>query len=183
MDAREAARLIGPAVRAGGTWADLGAGRGTFTAALCELLGARGEVYAVERDHALIASLERIARRLTGSGRAPVIVVEADFTKELDLPPLNGILLANALHFVPDGDQATLLRRLGGKLVEGGHIVVVEYDDRPPSRWVPYPASFVRLGELARNAQLGQLMEIGRTGSAFGGTMYAAEVVPVDRNH
>ena len=50
MNVRDAVQLIAPAVPAGGRWADLGAGRGTFTAALARLLGPGGTVYAIERD-------------------------------------------------------------------------------------------------------------------------------------
>ena len=58
MDLEHATRLIAAAiVPQGGTWADLGAGRGTFTRALARLLGAEGRVVAVERDPAAVRAL------------------------------------------------------------------------------------------------------------------------------
>jgi precorrin-6B methylase 2 len=51
----EALGLLHPAtIRQGETWADLGAGTGTFSKALAELVGPTGTVHAVDKDkHAL----------------------------------------------------------------------------------------------------------------------------------
>jgi SAM-dependent methyltransferase len=175
MYVRDAGRLVAPAVGSGGTWADLGAGRGTFAAALARLLGPGGTVYAVERDESSARALDELTRR-KHNNQSRIIVMRGDFTQPLALPALDGALLANALHFVRSTDQASLLRRVGGQLQRGGRIVVVEYDDRPPSRWVPFPVSLTRLRDLAREADLDEPRVIGRTGSAFGGTMYAAQL-------
>ena len=177
MDSRDAARLIAPAVRrgAGGVWADLGAGMGTFTEALADLLGANGQVYAVEEDPMRAAALDVVAAR-TGRERAAITVVRGDFAKPLKLPWLDGVLLANALHYVTDDEQAPLLGRLARGLAPAGTLVVVEYDDRPRSRWVPYPVSLSRLNALAQLARLTPPEPIGRRGSLFGGTMYAARI-------
>ena len=177
MRVEDAARLIAPAVPAaagaapdgrGAAWADLGAGGGTFTRALVRLLGADAEVHAVDRDAAAIAAL-----------RAPGVVGHvADFADEgawraLPLPPLDGVLLANALHFVPAREQRAVLARLAERLVPNGRLVVVEYDDQPASRWVPHPVSFARLGEIVPPA-LSAPNHAGERRSAYGGTMYAA---------
>ena len=174
MDARDAARLIAPGV-SGRAWADLGAGRGTFTLALAVLLGSSGHVYAVERDAAAVEALERLARRRDRDERALIEVVRGDFaTKELPLKDLDGLLMANSLHYVAEDDQAPLVARVGEGLREQGVLLVVEYDNRPRSRWVPFPISFDRLASVAREARLSTPKLIGRRDSAFGGTMYAA---------
>ena len=59
-------------------------------------------------------------------------------------------------------------------IYEEGVLLVVEYDNRPRSRWVPFPISFDRLVGVARDARLAAPERIGRRDSAFGGTMYAA---------
>ena len=66
--------------------------------------------------------------------------IEADFRDPLPLPPLDGIIAANAIHFVPE--QAALLRRWREYLKPGGRLIVVEYDAEVGNRWVPYPLSF-----------------------------------------
>ena len=105
----EAAALIRPAVGGPGeTWADLGAGTGTFTRALAALLGPEGRVYAVDRDPGAVEALWSLAAHVDGR-RADVMPMLADFTQPLALPPLDGALLANALHFVPSAAQGDVL--------------------------------------------------------------------------
>src|SRR5690606_11791159 len=74
VEVSEAADLITAAVTEGGTWADLGAGSGTFTRALASLLGAAGTVYAVDRS----PSVRNLARRGDEAGAA-VLPIMADF--------------------------------------------------------------------------------------------------------
>lgn len=178
MHHRDAVALISAAVPSEGrTWADLGAGSGTFTLALVELVGEGGRVHAVERDAARLAALRRAAGASTGA----IVVHEGDFTESLDLPPLDGALLANALHYVPTHVQAAMLARIGALLAPGGRIVVVEYEDRGPNPWVPYPIPLARLRDLAREAGLGPPALAGSRRSRFGGAMYAAWMPPPPR--
>jgi len=171
----DAAALVEPAVRRPGeSWADLGAGTGTFTLALASLLGPTGRVVAVERDRSALTALEALARR-RAEGAAAISVVAHDFTQPLALPtPLDGVLLANALHFVPDADQPRVVAAVARLLGAGGRLAVVEYEGRGPSRWVPFPVFFARFASLARDAGLAAPTRIGARRSAFGGTMYAA---------
>ncbi|WP_027891448.1 class I SAM-dependent methyltransferase [Calidithermus chliarophilus] len=172
MTRAERRRLLEPAVQGPGTWADLGAGSGAFTEVLAELLGPEGTVYAVDRDR---RALEHIPRPPHG---AHVVTLAADFTGPLELPPLGGILLANSLHYVRDA--AVLLRHLRGLLKPEGVVLVVEYADRRPSPWVPYPVPPARLGELAQEAGFEGMRELGRVGSSFGGSVYSALLSMVD---
>ena len=177
MDVRDAIALIAPAVPRGGTWAELGAGSGTFTRGLASLVGPTGRVLAVERDRRMT---ERLARLGGDPDEAEVHAVVADFTGALDLPPLDGVLLANSLHFVPSDTQAETLERIARRVRAGGRVVLVEYEREIGSRWVPYPVAFARLRELGRAAGLGAPMRVGERRSAVGGTMYAAWLeVPV----
>ncbi|MGH8696107.1 MAG: class I SAM-dependent methyltransferase, partial [Burkholderiales bacterium] len=96
------------------TWADIGAGEGTFTRALVELLEPHSRIYAVDRDSRAVAGLQRIGERRAVN----VIPVTADFTRPFELPGLDqgldGILLANALHFVRNPD--VVLARLAARV-------------------------------------------------------------------
>src|SRR5687767_3510194 len=117
MEHTEMVALIRGGVPAqGATWADLGAGTGNFTWALRELLGPHAAIYAVDRDgKAIRAQRERLAQ--AGSGAA-IQLLQADFTGSLDLPTLDGVLMANALHFIRD--QPAVVGRLIGYLRPGG---------------------------------------------------------------
>ncbi|HKW12357.1 MAG TPA: class I SAM-dependent methyltransferase, partial [Gemmatimonadaceae bacterium] len=175
MDSRDAAKLIAHGVHSGERWADLGAGTGTFTIALARLTGSLGVIYAVDRDASAVRTLEALATH-PEDGAAPIVVRRGDLTEPLDVPPLDGVLLANALHFVDARVQADVLRHIAVRLASAGRIVVVEYENRSPSRWVPFPISLSRLTDLAREAKLGVPEAIGWRRSTFGGSMYAARV-------
>jgi ubiquinone/menaquinone biosynthesis C-methylase UbiE len=174
VNTREAVALIGGAIpRHVGTWADLGAGDGTFTRALAELLGPDSRIYAVDRDARAVAALERWAE----ADGTNVIPVAADVTRRFDLPGLgeamlDGMLLANALHFVPDAD--VVLARLAARVRPGGRVVIIEYDRRPATRWVPYPIPAARLPALAESAGLSVPTITATRRSAFGGILYVA---------
>jgi ubiquinone/menaquinone biosynthesis C-methylase UbiE len=174
VDTHEAVALIAAAVpRGAATWADLGAGDGTFTRALVELLGPGARIYAVDRDARALAVLRRWAAR----EGANVVAVEGDFTRSLELPGfgdmrLDGLLLANALHFVRDADAVLAL--LATLVRPGGRVVIVEYDRRTANRWVPYPISIERLPAIAAAAGLSTPAITATRPSAFGGILYVA---------
>jgi ubiquinone/menaquinone biosynthesis C-methylase UbiE len=163
-------------LREGWRCADVGAGGGDVSVALAEIVGRDGRVYAVDSDRRAVDALHALARRLRGA--AAVTPVAGDFTAPLALPALDGAVLANALHFVPDLRQAAVLARVASQLRAGGRVVVIEYEGRSPSRWVPYPVSLARLRALAAEAGLGVPAVIGERRSAYGGTMYAAMLAP-----
>ena len=174
MEHEEAAALIRGAVdNVGGRWADLGAGDGTFTRALASLIGPTGVVYAVDRD---AGALRQVSRGSRDGASATIETVVADFTEPLGLPSLDGVLLANSLHFVPYTEQGRVLARIASLVVARGSLVVVEYERRAANRWVPYPISFAALGALTREVGLGDLTLLATRPSRFTGSIYSAFV-------
>jgi SAM-dependent methyltransferase len=187
MNSSDAIAMIKDAVGvSAGVWADLGAGTGTFTRALTELLGAGSTLYAVDGD----ARAVRALRELSSSswGNVSVTAVKADFTRPLELPglvredaQLDGILLANALHFVPDAER--VLSGLVKQLRPGGRMIVVEYDRRGASRWVPYPIPASRWPRLAESAGLAEPTITATRPSSYAGILYtgaATRPVPAE---
>jgi SAM-dependent methyltransferase len=155
---------------AGDRWADLGSGTGAFTLAIADLLSPGGAIWSVDRDAAALAEQRvELARRFPG---VSVSWLVADFSLDLDLPPLDGIVMANSLHF--ERDQGAILERVTTLLVPGGRLILVEYDAGVGNRWVPYPISSNRWPTLATDAGLVNPREIGRRPSRFLGSIYAA---------
>ena len=171
MKASEAVSLIESAVKGHrGVWADLGAGTGTFTRALAQILGPGSRIYAVDQDRVALDELRTLARELPD-----VAVIEADFTEKLPglkEGELDGILLANALHFVRDAES--VLGKLVKLLRDNGRVVVVEYDRRVESRWVRYPVPITRLDSLAAAAGLTAPVVTTTRPSDYEGIIYVA---------
>ena len=158
----------------GGCWADLGSGRGAFTLALAQLLGPEAHIHSVDRDGRALKAQERALRARFPDN--PVTYHRADFTRPLDLPPLDGIVIANALHFVPAGAaQLALVRRLHGHLLPGGRLLLVEYGTDQGNRWVPYPLSFLSWQALAGRAGFRATTLLATRPSRFLGQIYAAQ--------
>lgn len=173
MEQREAIELIRGAVTApGGTWADLGAGSGTFTRALASLVGPDGVVYAVDRHTRSLAELARAG----GREGAAVRTLAADFTEPLALPRLTGVVVANALHYVPYENQSRVLGEIAALIDPPGAMVIVEYERREANRWVPYPVTFEALRGLATEAGLTDPVRLASRPSRFSGSMYSALV-------
>ena len=162
--------LLKEGVPPGGVWADLGSGEGAFTLALADLIGATGRILSIDRDgSALETQRQAMARRF------PLVTTEfirADFTKPLELPSLDGIVMANSLHF--HRDKVGLVTRLVSQLAERGRFVLVEYDADRGNPWVPYPLSYSTWEALSVDAGLKDTQRIGRVPSRFLGAIYSA---------
>lgn len=115
------------------TWADLGSGSGVFTQALAALLTAGSRIIAIDDNAAAL-------RQIRSGDAVSISTLAADFTQPLSLPPLNGILMANSLHYVKD--KAVFLELLKSYLLPGGSILLVEYDLKKGNHWVPWPLPF-----------------------------------------
>ena len=101
-----------------------------------------------------------------------VHIHEADFTRPLDLTPLDGIVMANALHFV--ADQRPIVALLRTYLKPGGRFVLVEYGTDHGNRWVPYPLSYSTWENLARASGFQTTRLLASRPSRFLGAIYAA---------
>jgi ubiquinone/menaquinone biosynthesis C-methylase UbiE len=172
MELITAIHLIKGGVEAGEVpqaWAELGAGEGLFTRALSSQLPPKSRVYAFDRDE---TSLDQIK---VSDGIA-LDTLHLDFVKQsIDLPPLDGILMANALHYVKD--QQPFLERLRAYVKPGGRLMVVEYDIDTPNTWVPYPLSYVSLQKLARRSGMAQITRLASAPSKYQGSMYSALIL------
>lgn len=153
---------------AGASWADLGCGSGLFSHALATLLPAGSTIYAVDRANTFNPHLRQ-------NQVNPVIPLLYDFVQDqLPLSNLDGILMANALHYV--ADKPALLDRLQDYLKPEAHLLIVEYDtDVPVPVWVPYPANFVSLSALLRSKGFRNITKLQERPSLFrSSNIYAA---------
>jgi ubiquinone/menaquinone biosynthesis C-methylase UbiE len=158
-----------------GVWADFGAGSGAFTLALRDLAGPDTVIIAIDRDRASLQTLRAaMERQFPGT---QLRLVAADIAGHLPLPPLDGIIAANAIHFVQD--QTALLRRWRAYLKPEGRLIAVEYDTDSGNRWAPYPMSYAAFRETARAAGFTDPTLLGSRPSRWLGRIYSALTRPV----
>ena len=171
MNHADHVRLLQGGISARGrVWADLGSGSGAFTLALADLLGVESEIYSVDRDAGALRDQERAMR-----ARFPAVQVHyltADYTRPLSLPLLDGIVIANSLHFLRDKEN--VLRALKTYLRPGGHFILVEYDTDQGNMWVPHPLSFPTWQATAQRAGFTATRLIATVPSRFLGRIYGA---------
>jgi len=154
----------------GGVWADLGAGSGAFTLALADLIGPGGVIFAVDRDAGALRELARAMR-----ARFPQVALHAqvgDFSGPLRLPPLDGLVMANSLHFVRRKEPTLALAR--GLLRPGGRLILVEYNADRGNMWVPHPLSYGTWEQVAGAAGFTGTRRLAAVPSSFLGEIYAA---------
>jgi ubiquinone/menaquinone biosynthesis C-methylase UbiE len=145
----------------GGRWADLGAGEGAFTLALADLLGPEAHITAIDKDARALQSIQ---------GRFEVRV--ADFTRPLELHDLDGVLMANSLHYVRD--KQPVLEAVHQMLRPGGRLIIVEYGADRGNPWVPYPFTYSKWETMAARAGFQGTRLLKTVPSRWLGSMYSA---------
>ena len=172
MNHQDHVRLITKGIPAGtgGVWADVGAGRGAFTLALAELLSPGSTIHTIDQDDRALKVNQQMVQQ-----RYPEIMVQpvpVDFTRPFSLPLLDGLVMANALHFVRRKEP--VVHALRDCLRPGGRFVIVEYDTRRGNRWVPYPLTFEDWVSLAETCGFKQTTLLATRPSSFLGQFFSA---------
>jgi ubiquinone/menaquinone biosynthesis C-methylase UbiE len=146
------------------SWCDLGCGSGTFTTALADLLASGSTIHAVDLDQ---RALESVPDHYDG---VEIRKTLGDIRSlSLRLPAVDGILMANTLHFIQE--QQVFLRRV---LSVTDRFLIVEYGQTKPNPWRPYPVGFERLRQLFTEAGVERVEKLATRPSLFGGMMYSA---------
>ncbi|MBO9204812.1 MULTISPECIES: class I SAM-dependent methyltransferase [Niastella] len=138
------------------TWADLGAGNGLFSEALFSILPSGSTIHSVD------------LHKQPGPERHPAIIFhQADFVKDkLPIPPLDGILMANSLHYVQE--QVACIKKLKTHFRNGsGAFILIEYDTDKGNQWVPFPISYARARSIFGEAGFSKIEKIGERQSMF----------------
>jgi len=159
MDQTKAISLIQKAITGDQPqrWVDLGSGSGTFTLALQSLLPIGSHLTAVDKQ----------------SQKLSVDFLKANFEKD-DLPlfDLDGILMANSLHYVRD--KTKLIKKLEAYFSGTPTFLIVEYDTMRFNPWVPFPINYINLQSLFTTLGYTSITKLTEAPSQFGGQLYSA---------
>jgi ubiquinone/menaquinone biosynthesis C-methylase UbiE len=172
MDHNDHVNLLRPAnLSKGGTYADFGAGSGAFTLALRELVGSDAIIYAVDKNRSSLKELES-SHRARFHMIDNLILLKGDFSRPLEIPPLDGIIMANSLHFFKDKEK--ILRHVRGSLKPNGGLLLVEYNVDSGNLWVPHPLTFETLQTLTPRAGFTEPRLLAKIPSRFLKEFYSA---------
>jgi hypothetical protein len=113
----------------------------------------------VDTDRAALAVLSRISHQVH------VVTHVADFTADAwPSHGLDGVMMANALHYVRQQDAF-----LAGLVaaMEEPKVLLVEYDTETANPWVPFPLSRQSAARRLADAGLRTVIDLGRRASVI----------------
>lgn len=157
-------------------WTDLGSGTGTFTLALANLLHSGSRIISVDKDQNALDQIPDQYNQVT------IQKIAANFLDE-DFSPCNldGILMANSLHFVQN--QSAFINKARQWLKPRGHFLIVEYDTDSPNPWIPHPVSFNRLNNLFGRSGFSSIQKLNEKPSRYNrSNLYSALIQYRDSN-
>jgi SAM-dependent methyltransferase len=149
------------------SWADLGCGSGLFTAALSHFLVPGSNIHAIDKTSP--SSIKQVKPGIYTT------IQRSDFINDpFTFNGLDGIIIANALHYVNDKER--FIKKIKESLKPDGIILVVEYDtDQPVPVWVPYPVSYHTLQQLFEHQGYTHICKLQERSSVYGrANIYAA---------
>jgi trans-aconitate methyltransferase len=142
-------------------WMDLGCGSGLFTHALASLLVPGSYILAIDKmpysmafDHSDVM----------------IDFMQADMESLNVKNKVDGILMANALHYIPH--HLDFLSRCKTHLKVAGKMIIVEYDTNRSNPWVPFPVPYEQLRTIAIQIGVG-VKRLKEQPSRFGGFLYS----------
>jgi SAM-dependent methyltransferase len=173
------ALLRGGVPNPGGVWADFGSGQGAYTLALADLIGPGSTLYSIDNDAGALATQAKLM-----ASQFPQVQLQqitADFIMPLQpaLPPLDGLVMANALHLVPQHQKAAVVKLLKSYLKSDGRWLLVDYNVDFGNFWVPYPLSYTRWEALARECGFEHVRLVAKHPDNFLKESYLAECLTI----
>ena len=181
MDHQDHVRLLRDGISSpGGVWAEFGSGRGAFTFALAELIGPEGAIYSVDKNQAALRDQAHSFQKRSTDHQPIIHYLNKDYVQPFSLPPLNGVQMANTLHY--HEHKAAILKLIHNYMVPNGHMILVEYNSDRGNTWVPHPLSLNSWRLLAEKVGFVGTRLLERVPSSFMGEIYSAISYKIEDN-
>jgi SAM-dependent methyltransferase len=152
-----------------GIWVDAASGDGVFGQALLEIANPSIDIIGFDIDRSVVQHFISQLKART----LQCYALQADLRRQLPFVGVDGIILANGLHFYPRPQQVRLLEHCAQALRQTGQLVVVEYNTERSTNAVPYPISEKNINHLLSPAGFTGPKKISRVRSTYLGEMYA----------
>jgi SAM-dependent methyltransferase len=137
---------------------------------VADLIGPTGQIYSIDTDRRALREQEQAMR-----ARFPDVMVRylvADLSQRQPLPLLDGVVMANSLHY--QRKKEPVLELVQSYLKPGGRLILVEYNADHGNPWVPYPLSYPTWEALASKVGLLNTRLLAKVPSRFLREMYSA---------
>ena len=151
------------------TWLDLGSGNGTFTLALASLLPPGSVVHAMDLNLSALNAIPYVLDDVR------IEKHHGDFISDPWPEQFDGLLMANALHFVKD--KQSFLSRAHASLPPNGIFLLVEYDMDNPNAWVPYPFDFRSARKAFNDTGFSSVRKLNERASAYNRAMMYSAII------
>lgn len=179
MQHREHVNLIKKAIiQKHDVWADFGSGDGAFTLAVRDLAGPEVEIYSIDKDGNRLKNQKEAFNKMFP--KTNIHYIEKDFINDLQLPQLDGIIMANSLHYVQN--QLKFLQSIKKYFKSEVKLLLVEYNTEVGNQWVPYPLSFPHFESLAKQAGFRNIELLEKIPSTYWEEMYSSQAVTESKN-
>ena len=137
-------------------WADLGCGKGLFSQAISEFLEDESTIFAFDIEKQKIQSENNIHIKFSQKN------IEKE---ELGVTGLDGIIMANSLHYI--ADKRNLIEKLKKNLKPTGKFILIEYDTKNANPWVPYPITRAESRKLFSETGFDKMQFLGERNSIY----------------
>ena len=137
------------------------------------MLGPAAQIHAVDKDRTGLDELEHAYAGRFGAADG-LHVLKADFRTRLNLPGLDGVLMANSLHFF-QGQGTRSWNGCAACCSPAGGLLLVEYNVDKGNPWVPYPLSFPTFAGAGREAGFEPPRLVATHPSSFLREFYSAQ--------
>lgn len=152
-----------------GIWVDAASGDGVFAETLIEQSPSTLLVIGLDLRLSAAERFRNAVCRVVNKG----IALQADISSPLPVRSVDGILVANGLHFFQEKQQAEILENFAQALKDGGSLIIVEYNTARPTAAVPFPIPLQSMDRLLTTSGFEQAKNTSRVKSSYLGEMYA----------
>jgi ubiquinone/menaquinone biosynthesis C-methylase UbiE len=151
-----------------GIWVDAASGDGVFAEVLLELSRSTLIVIGIDLRR---SAVENFNHAVCHANTA--IALQANLNSPLPIRPIDGILIANGLHFFDQSIQIRILDNCYRALKDSGSLVIVEYNTAESTGVVPFPIPIASIDGLIATCGFEPVNKTTRVDSTYLEEMYA----------